>query len=107
MDRKDLKLRTLKILLTISGIMLYCNNTAWASDDISCEKDAKKDHIVHCKAKKVMDVSLVSINGGECNTPSFHWHGDGKFAVPGTKECGYVGSVTLSIDGHNKTFAPL
>jgi hypothetical protein len=107
MIRHILKSKSLKTLLTISVFVLYCTNNVWASDDISCEKDVKKDHIVHCKTKKVMDVSLVSINGGECNAPSFHWHGDGKFAVPGTKECGYVGSVTLSIDGHNKTFAPL
>lgn len=90
-------------------IVLLCmiSGAAWASDDISCEKDVKKDHIVHCKTKKMMDVSLVSINGGECNAPSFHWHGEGKFAVPGTKDCHYVGAVTLSVDGHTKTFAPL
>ena len=98
------KLRTLKTLLTISLLPV---NMAYASEDITCEKDVKKDHIVHCKTKKVMDVSLVSINGGECNAPSFHWHGEGKFALPGTKDCSYVGAVTLSIDGHTKTFAPL
>jgi len=101
---RSLGLKTLKILLTSS---LLFANIAYASDDITCEKDVKKDHIVHCKTKKVMDVSLVNINGGECNAPSFHWHGEGKFAVPGTKECSYVGAVTLSIDGHTKTFAPL
>ena len=80
---------------------------AWASEDFSCEKKPGDSHIVHCKAKKVTDVSLVSINGGECNAPSFHWHGSGGFAIPGTKECGYVSAVTLSLNGHNKTFAPL
>ena len=99
--------KILKTLLTLSSFVLYCPNIAKASDDITCEKDVKKDHIVHCKTKKVMDVSLVSINGGECNAPSFHWHGEGKFALPGTKDCSYVGAVTLSIDGHTKTFAPL
>lgn len=90
-------------------IVLLCivSGTAWAADDISCDKKVTDSHIIHCKAKKVMDVSLVSINGGECNAPSFHWHGSGGFTVPGTKECGYVGAITLSIDGHNKTFAPL
>jgi len=82
-------------------------NMAMAADDISCDKKTSDSHIIHCKTKKVMDVSLVSINGGECNSPAFHWHGSGEFSIPGTKECGYVGAVTLSIDGHNKTFAPL
>ena len=104
MIRHILKLRNLKTLLTISSLF---TSAAWAADDISCDKKVNDSHIIHCKAKKVMDVSLVSINGGECNAPSFHWHGSGGFTVPGTKECGYVGSVTLSIDGHNKTFAPL
>ena len=104
MSMRSLGLKTLKILLTTS---LLFANIAYASDDITCEKDPKKDHIVHCKTKKVMDVSLVSIDGGECNAPSFHWHGEGKFAVPGTKDCSYVGAVTLSVDGHTKTFAPL
>lgn len=94
-------MKRLVVLLTmISG-------TAMASDDISCEKKVSDSHIIHCKAKKVMNVSLVNINGGECVAPAFHWHGKGDFAVPGTKECHYVGAVTLSIDGHNKTFAPL
>ena len=104
MDRKDRNLKILKILLTTS---LLFANIAYASDDISCEKKSTDSHIVHCKAKKVMDVSLVSINGGECNAPPFHRHGSGEFSIPGTKECQYVGAVTLSIDGHNKTFAPL
>ncbi len=78
-----------------------------ASDDISCEKKVSDSHIIHCKAKKVIDVSLVSINGGECYAPKFHWHGKGDFAVPGTKTCSYVGAINLIIDGHNKTFAPL
>jgi hypothetical protein len=95
------RLRILKILL------MLINTPALASEDISCEKKVVDSHIVHCKAKKVIDVSLVSINGGECNAPAFHWHGSGGFAIPGTKECHYVGAVTLSIDGHNKTFAPL
>ena len=95
------RLRILKILL------ILISTPALASEDISCEKKASDSHIVHCKAKKVMDVSLVSINGGECNAPSFHWHGSGGFSIPGTKECHYVSAVTLSIDGHNKTFAPL
>ena len=94
-------MKRLVILLTmISG-------SAWAGEDISCEKKVSDSHIIHCKAKKVMNVSLVNINGGECNAPSFHWHGSGEFSIPGTKECHYVGAVTLSIDGHNKTFAPL
>jgi hypothetical protein len=104
MPMRSLGLKISKILLTSSLIFA---NIAYASDDITCEKDVKKDHIVHCKTKKVMDVSLVSINGGECNAPSFHWHGEGKFALPGTKDCSYVGAVTLSVDGHTKTFAPL
>ena len=91
-------------LILISLLMSW---PAWAGEDISCEKKVTDSHIVHCKAKKVMDVSLVSINGGECNAPSFHWHGTGGFSVPGTKECNYVSGITLSIDGHNKTFAPL
>ena len=104
MDRKS---KILKTLLTISIFTLYYMNMAMAADDITCDKEVKKDHAVHCKAKKVMDVSLVSINGGNCYAPRFHWYGKGKFRIPGTKECHYVGSVTLSIDGHNKTFAPL
>ncbi len=103
----DQTLKMLKILLTISIFMLYCMNMAMAADDISCDKKTSDSHIIHCKAKRVMVVSLVSINGGECNTPAFHWHGSGEFSIPGTKECGYVGAVTLSINGHNKTFAPL
>lgn len=87
--------------------MCLISSTAYASDDISCEKKTSDSHIVHCKAKKVIDVSLVSINGGECNAPSFHRHGRGEFSVPGTKECGYVSAITLTIDGRNKTFAPL
>ncbi len=83
------------------------SGTAMAADDITCDKEIKKDHAVYCKTKKVMDVSLVSINGGGCYAPPFHWYGKGKFRIPGTKECGYVGGITLSIDGHNKTFAPL
>ena len=83
------------------------SSVAWASDDISCDKKINDNHNIHCKAKKVIDVSLVSINGGECNAPSFHRHGSGDFSIPGTKECGYVSSVTLSINGKNKTFAPL
>ena len=86
---------------------MLISTPALASEDVSCEKKASDSHIVHCKAKKVTDVSLVSINGGECNAPSFHWHGSGGFAIPGTKECGYVSAVTLSLNGHNKTFAPL
>lgn len=97
----DRTLRILKILLTL------ISTPALASEDVSCEKKANDSHIVHCKSKKVIDVSLVSINGGECNAPSFHRHGSGEFSIPGTKECGYVRSITLSIDGHNKTFAPL
>jgi hypothetical protein len=88
-------------------LLSLLSGTAMAADDISCDKKASDSHIIHCKAKKMMDVSLVSINGGECNAPTFHWHGSGEFSIPGTKECGYVGAVTLSIDGHNKTFAPL
>jgi hypothetical protein len=88
-------------------LLTLMSGTAMASDDISCEKKVSDSHIIHCKAKKVMNVSLVSINGGECNAPPFHWHGSGGFSIPGTKECHYVGAVTLSIDGHNKTFAPL
>lgn len=86
--------------------MLFAN-IAWASDDISCDKKVNDSHIIHCKAKKVIDVTLVSINGGECNAPSFHRYGSGEFSIPGTKECHYVSAVTLSINGHNKTFAPL
>ncbi len=103
----DQKSKMLKTLLTISIFTLYYMNSVWASEDISCDKKSGDDHRIHCKVKKVMDVSLVSINGGECNAPAFHWHGSGEFSIPGTKECGYVGAVTLSIDGHNKTFAPL
>ena len=90
-------------------VLVFCilSGSAMASDDISCEKKSTDSHIVHCKAKKVMDVSLVSINGGECNAPSFHRRVSGEFTIPGTKECFYVGSVSLSIDGHTKTFAPL
>ena len=88
-------------------LLLIMSGTAMASEDVSCEKKVSDSHRVHCKAKKVIDVSLVSINGGECDAPAFHWHGSGDFSVPGTKRCGYVGAVTLSIDGHTKTFAPL
>ncbi len=93
----------------IKFILMLClfSTSVMASDDISCQKNLKHAFVVTCEAKKVMNVSLVNINGGECNAPAFHWHGSGEFSVPGTKECGYVGSVTLSIDGHNKTFAPL
>ena len=95
----------MKQLMVLLFIMI--SGTALASDDISCDKKVSDSHIIHCKAKKVMNVSLVSINGGECNAPAFHWHGSGEFSIPGTKECHYVGAVTLSIDGHTKTFAPL
>ncbi len=88
-------------------LVTMISGTAMASDDISCEKKVSDSHIIHCKAKKVMDVSLVNINGGECVAPASHWHGSGGFSIPGTKECHYVSAVTLSIDGHNKTFAPL
>ena len=98
-------MKILKIVLILSS-MLFAN-AAIASDDISCEKKVGDSHIIHCKAKKVMNVSLVNINGGECNAPSFHRYGSGDFSIPGTKECGYVSAVTLSINGHNKTFAPL
>jgi hypothetical protein len=88
-------------------IFSFVPSLAFASEDVVCEKKVMDSHIVHCKSKKVIDVSLVSINGGQCNAPSFHWHGSGGFSIPGTKECSYVGAVTLSINGHTKTFAPL
>lgn len=101
-------MRNLKILLTLSSFVIYSTiNVAMASEDLSCDKKSNDSHIIHCKAKKVMNVSLVSINGGECNAPSFRWSGSGGFSIPGTKECYYVRSVTLSIDGRTKTFGPL
>lgn len=87
-------------------LILSCS-MALASDDITCEKKSVDNHNVHCKAKKALNVTLVSINGGECFAPSFHWHDAGDFTIPGTKDCFYVRSVTLSVDGKNKTFAPL
>lgn len=93
--------------LILISILLCMSGVAMASDDISCEKKSSDSHNIHCKAKKVIDVTLVSINGGECNAPSFHRHGSGEFSIPGTKECHYVSAITLSINGHNKTFAPL
>ena len=94
-------------MIRIFVMLLLSCSVAMASDDLSCEKKPTDNHHIHCKAKKVIDVSLVSINGGECNAASFHWHGSGDFTIPGTKECFYVKAVTLSIDGKNKTFAPL
>lgn len=85
---------------------LFCT-TAVASEDISCNKNLKHAFVVTCEAKRKMNVSLVSINGGECFAPYFHWHDAGKFDIPGTKDCFYVRSVTLDIDGHTKTFVPL
>ena len=90
-------------------ILALClfNTSVMASEDFSCQKNLKKAFVVTCESKKEADVTLVAINGGECNAPAFHKHLTGKFDLPGTKECFYVRSVTLSIDGHNKTFAPL
>ncbi len=87
-------------------IFLLFPSLAFA-EDITCEKSHKDSHRVHCKTTKVMDVTLGSINGGECDAPAFHWRGKGEFAVPGTKRCGYVGAVSLTVDGKNKVFAPL
>ena len=94
----------MRLILILS---LLLSSPAWAGEDISCEKKPNSGHVVECNAKKVMHVALVSINGGECNAPAFEWYGSGKFSVPGTKECGYVSGITLSVSGHNKTFAPL
>ena len=93
----------------IRFILALClfSTAAIASDDISCQKNLKHAFVITCEAKKDINVSLDSINGGECFAPSFHWHGTGKFDIPGTKDCFFVRSVTLDIDGHKKTFAPL
>lgn len=90
-------------------ILALCmiSTSSMASDDISCQKNIKKEFVVTCEAKKEADIALVAINGGECAAPAFHKHVAGKFDLPGTKECFYVRSVTLNIDGHKKTFGPL
>jgi hypothetical protein len=90
-------------------ILILCliSTSSWASEDITCQKNLNHAFVVTCEAKKVMNVSLVNIDGGECAAPAFHWHGTGKFDVPGTQQCFYVRSVTLNIDGHKKAFGPL
>lgn len=93
--------------MRLALILCLFSTVAMASDDISCQKNLKQAFVVTCETKKVMNVSLVDIDGGECAAPSFHWHGIGKFDVPGTQQCFYVRSVTLNVDGHEKTFGPL
>lgn len=95
--------------LLLISIMLCMSGVSWASDDISCEKKSTSNHVVHCKSKKDVGVALISINGGECSAPWFHRyvHSGESFEIPGTKECGYTRSITLSVSGHDKTFAPL
>ncbi len=88
------------------ALSFVLSTSAIASEDVTCQKNLKKAFVVTCEAKRDLNVSLVSINGGECFAPSFHWHTSGKFDVPGTQECLYVRSVTLDIDGHHKTFTP-
>lgn len=89
------------------AVCCFLSTAATASEDISCQKDSKKEFVVFCDAKKHLEVSLVSINGGDCEAPVFHHSGKGKFAIPGTKECWHTRAITLSIDGRSKTFGPL
>lgn len=89
-------------------MLLFWSLPANAEDD-SCQKKPSNGFAVECKVKNDADVSLVSINGGECHAPAFHKHvsANKSFEVAGTKDCFYVRSVTLTIDGKNKTFGPL
>lgn len=89
-------------------MMLILCSPAIAEDD-SCQKKPSHGFVVECKVKNDADVALVSINGGECHAPAFHKHviANKSFEIVGTKDCFYVRSVTLTIDGKNKTFGPL
>jgi len=96
-------------MIRLFTMLLLSCSIGVASADVSCQKKTSHAFAVECKSKKDVDVSLVAINGGECASVPFHTHmsADKGFEIPGTKECFYVRSVTLSIDGKKKTFGPL
>jgi hypothetical protein len=90
-------------------VMLLLSCSAALAEDISCQKKPTHNFVIECKSKKEADVSLLALNGGECASVAFHKHvgAEKAFEIPGTKECFYVRSVTLSIDGKSKTIGPL
>ncbi len=82
-------------------ILLLTSTMAYAGDEeFDCHKN--HDHAVECKAKHDnVAVQSIEINGGSCESvvhPKIHHKvmksGD-KFEVPGSKECGYVASVSV------------
>lgn len=90
-------------------IMSFISSTAYAGEDLICEKKPMNDHVVYCKAKKSVSVSLININGGECLSPPFFKQvvAGSSFNIPGTKECYHTRSITLSVNGKKQIFAPL
>ena len=96
----------MKKLLVLAA---FLPGLAWAGDEpFDCNHN-HHDGELHCSVKaETVSVRSVAINGGECSTPAHHevfnrtYHKGQKFTVPGTKDCAYVRSISITT-GDGKT----
>lgn len=102
----------MKKLLILAALL---PGIAYAGDEpFECNHN-HHDGELHCSVKaETVSIRSVSINGGECEAPARHqvfsktYHKGEKFTVPGTKECSYVRSVSITTDsGKTQTMTAL
>lgn len=75
---------------------LLCMSAAgYAAEDVEC---AHKKGAVQCTFNIEMIIVAATINGGECPVPRFQHHAQAgsKFVIPGSLECYYARSLTLT-----------
>lgn len=83
----------MRLLLSLS--LLFVTQLATAGENVEC---AHHHGAIRCKFNEDMILVDATINGGECPVPPFrHYAKAGsKFIIPGSKECYYCRSLTLT-----------